>query len=299
VSLLIPDLSEWQGDAVDWRALVGGSYPIAIIRAYNGTRPDHTFERNRAEAHAAGIRGLGLYAYLEPGTNELDQAAEFVKTVGALKAGEWPIVDCETGANAAARVRAWTQYVARALGYENPWQYAGESFYRANGMANDGVPASRTWIAAYGPNRPADGEILWQYTDHRTIPGVATYVDCSAYNGTADELLALVAGKPKPTPAPPKPAPTPGPTAHARYPYPTGIHPGGTSPSARPLQRALKKTGWMKEDVAESDHYGPATATAVEGFNHKHGLNSAGVALDPAIGPHGWALLMTLAYGAA
>lgn len=97
--------------------------------------------------------------------------------------------------------------------------------------------------------------------------------------------------------APPPPPPAHGPTAHPRYPYPVGIHPGGTSPSARPLQRALKATGWMPKNTPESDHYGPLTENGVAGFNRKHGFNSHGVSWDTAIGPRGWALLMTLAYG--
>lgn len=82
-------------------------------------------------------------------------------------------------------------------------------------------------------------------------------------------------------------------------PFPAGIHPGGTSPSARGLQRALKKTGWLDKDVPESDRYGLLTQRAVAGFNSKHSLKSSGLVSDPAIGPRGWALLMSLAYGAA
>lgn len=113
-------------------------------------------------------------------------------------------------------------------------------------------------------------------------------------------VKAAAIGAPTPTPAPapaPAPHPTPGPTTHPRFPYPVGIHPGGTSPSARPLQEALKRTGWMDKDVPESDHYGPLTQQGVAGFNLKHHFNDAGVSWDPAIGPHGWALLMTFAYG--
>jgi hypothetical protein len=292
-SLLIPDLSEWQG-AVDWAALVAAPYPAVIIRAYNGQRSDDQFAVNREHAHAVGVRALGLYAYLDPTRDVVDQAAEYVHTVGVLRPGEWPIVDVETGPEAADRTRAWMAYVARAVGADHPeWLYSGEAFYRAQGLA-EAVPASRTWLAAWGPDAPPDGEALWQYTDHRTVPGVTVPVDCSVYRGTVEQLLAAITPK-----APTAPRPTPGPTSHPRFPFPVGIHPGGTTPSAIPLQRALKLTGWMAANVVESDHYGPATQTAVEGFNAKHGWNDRGVAQDPAIGPLGWALLMTLAYGAA
>lgn len=294
-TLLVPDLSEWQKD-VDWPKLVGAGYPAVILRAYNGARADHTFAANREHGHAAGARLLGLYAYLETAPDVEDQAAGFVHTVGALRAGEWPIVDCETGTDAAARVRAWAAHVARALGYETPWLYSGESFYNSQHLSGAGVAVTRTWLAAYGSHEPREPHALWQYTDHRTVPGVAGVVDCSTFHGTVDQLAALVEPKAKP-PARPPVHPTPGPTAHASHPFPVGIHPGGTHPSARPLQAALKLTRWLSPNVVESDHYGPLTQAAVAGFNAKHGMNTRGVEHDVAIGPHGWALLMSLAYG--
>ncbi|MFD6934587.1 CHAP domain-containing protein [Streptomyces goshikiensis] len=85
--------------------------------------------------------------------------------------------------------------------------------------------------------------------------------------------------------------------AYAPPPFPRGLRPNSAVPSARSLQRALKATRWMDKSVTESDSYGPLTQRAVAGFNAKHRLNDTGVSYDPAIGPKGWALLFTLAYG--
>jgi hypothetical protein len=79
--------------------------------------------------------------------------------------------------------------------------------------------------------------------------------------------------------------------------YPKGLAPNKSTPSAKSLQKALKATGWMGKDVELADNYGPRTQKGVAGFNAKHGLNDAGKSYDPAIGPKGWALLFTLAYG--
>lgn len=287
-TLLVPDLSEWQGD-VDWKALVGASYPAVIIRAYNGTRADHQFAVNRDHGHAAGVRALGLYAYLVDNRDPVDQAAEFVHTVGSLRAGEWPIVDCEEGTgDQSARVKAWAGYVSRALGTVDPWLYSGESFYRDHDLSHAGIPTTRTWIAAYRSTEPTLGHQLWQYTDHRTVPGVDTPVDCSQFHGTIDQLLAATKAAP---------VKTQGPTVSAAHPFPTGIKPNSSKPSARGLQQALKRTDWMDPKTVESDNYGPITQHSVAGFNTKHGFNDKGVKYDPAIGPHGWALLMSLAYG--
>ncbi|MER5780222.1 N-acetylmuramoyl-L-alanine amidase [Streptomyces mobaraensis] len=80
-------------------------------------------------------------------------------------------------------------------------------------------------------------------------------------------------------------------------PFPDGLAPGKSSPSAKPLQEALKRTGWLEPSIPLSDNYGPATQKAVAGFNRKHNLFTTGQTYDPAIGRRGWALLHQLAYG--
>ncbi|MGC5398090.1 peptidoglycan-binding protein [Streptomyces sp. DT20] len=102
-------------------------------------------------------------------------------------------------------------------------------------------------------------------------------------------LLGTLPGKPKAATAP-KP--------YAPPKFPAGLAPGRKSPSAKPLQRALKATGYMSKGIAEADSYGPATQAAVARFHQAHpAYRAAGLHYDPAIGPKGWAALHTLAYG--
>jgi GH25 family lysozyme M1 (1,4-beta-N-acetylmuramidase) len=190
-TLLVPDVSEWQGP-VDWSALVNGGYPAAIIRVYNGVRADHQYARNRDQAHAHGVRALGLYAYLQSGVDIEQQARDYVSLVGSLRPGEWPIVDYEAAHLDPNDAVKWIAHVGAALHGSAPWLYAGEYVFRSEHLDRV-VPASRTWLAAYGTHEPAEGHVLWQYTDHRTVPGVTTPVDCSQFHGTLDQLLAAVA----------------------------------------------------------------------------------------------------------
>ena len=104
----------------------------------------------------------------------------------------------------------------------------------------------------------------------------------------------LFAAAPKPPTTPKPPAKPPVYVAPA---FPTGLAPNKSTPSAKKLQQALKDTSWLAKSVTLSDNYGPATQAAVAGFNKKHNLNGAGKSYDPAIGPKGWKLLFTLAYG--
>lgn len=121
---------------------------------------------------------------------------------------------------------------------------------------------------------------------HCHVPG-NSHVD----PGPMPNLFASV-----PTPPKPKP-PTPTPTPYTPPAFPAGLAPNKSVPSAKKLQQALKDTGWLNKDVTLSDNYGPKTQAAVAGFNKKHSLNDVGVSYDPAIGPKGWKLLFTLAYG--
>jgi GH25 family lysozyme M1 (1,4-beta-N-acetylmuramidase) len=291
-NLRIPDFSEWQGE-VDWAKVVSGGYQAAIVRAFNGTRADHQWLRNRDQAHAHGVKALGIYSFLLPGGVGAihAQAQEFVDLVGKLKPGEWAVCDYEAEHLHPDMLKAWLDYVGQHLHGTPPWAYTSEYLYRTDDIISV-VPAQRTWLAAYRAEEPPEGHELWQYTDHRDIPGVAHPCDCSTFHGSIGQLLAAVGVAPGPSGRP-----TPGPTTHPRYPYPQGIAPGKSNPSAEPLQEALQLTGWMARDVQRSPMYGPQTRKAVAGFNDKHHLNSAGTEHDEAIGPHGWALLMSLAHG--
>lgn len=83
---------------------------------------------------------------------------------------------------------------------------------------------------------------------------------------------------------PPKPPDVP--------PFPLGIGPGKSKPSAKPLQKQLQKAGFFPRNVAFSDNYGPVTQASVARFHNKHTqFRSPGVKLDGRIGPKGWKFL--------
>lgn len=78
-------------------------------------------------------------------------------------------------------------------------------------------------------------------------------------------------------------------------PFPVGIGPGRSEPSARELQQQLQKTGFMPTSVKRADNYGPATQAAVAAFHNRYpAYRAAGVKRDVRIGPKGWAKLWSL-----
>ena len=75
-------------------------------------------------------------------------------------------------------------------------------------------------------------------------------------------------------------------------PFPLGLGPNKTSPSAVPLQRQLKKAGLLDASVPEAANYGPKTQEAVARFHNRHTqFRASGTDWDIAIGPRGWAYL--------
>lgn len=99
-----------------------------------------------------------------------------------------------------------------------------------------------------------------------------------------------------PAPAPEPPKETPVPSTYTPPPFPAGLRPDSASPSAKPLQRALKAAGYMRASIPEADNYGPQTQAAVAAFYAAHPALSGG-GYDNIIGPKGWDALHREAYG--
>lgn len=224
----VKDISKWQGDA-DVTGHIRAGNKALIIRAYSGYREDARFDEYRREAHAAGVRVLGLYAYLESsGASVRAQAEAFCRAVGELQPGEFALLDLEEGPGRQDdEAREWLRVVDDRLG-GRAWIYSGEAFAKAHGL----VPLFRERhgiVAAYRDDpEPGIPHVMWQHTNGtrpRHVDPQLGKVDCSVFHGTIADLLELVtptAAKPvdtpptKPTktsttskPKPPKPAPKP------------------------------------------------------------------------------------------
>lgn len=220
----VPDLSEWQSGPVDFSAVKAYNGGAVIIRvAYGAYHPDNYFSVRRAQAHAAGMRVLGLYAYLVASQDAATQARAWLQLVGHLLPGEFFALDVEEGSgNQLARVTGVLDMLRAGLGAE-PWLYTGPYFALQTGL----TPLMNTqtgWLADYIDSEPSDpAHVLWQHTNGtladiscQPIPGIGVPCDCSIFNGTIDQLAALVSSTPTEEPmlvitAPNKPAAAYGP----------------------------------------------------------------------------------------
>lgn len=211
MTLLLPDLSEFQAsaDLAGIKRLNGGA---VILRAAYGTgHPDAAFTRHRVAAGSLGFAFTGIYQYLVAGQDAAAQARAFVRTVGHLGPHEVAILDLEEGTgNQAGRAAQWAAIVDGTLGGMS-WLYSGLDFARSHGLAPVFASARHTWVAAYGNTEPSLGHTLWQCTDGKTGANITGWpgagrCDTNLYHGTLARLSALTgAGAPKSGP----PAPVP------------------------------------------------------------------------------------------
>jgi hypothetical protein len=208
----LPDISEYQKQmtVTDWQRLFNeqhrryGSSGAAIVRIDYGDAHVDRHLANRATAHKAGVKVLGLYQYGVDGQPVHLQAEAFTGLVGKLLPGEFAVYDLEEGhGDLHTTANLWFAEVDHDLhypGYSGAWLYSGESFYREHDLAA-AMHGRHGWIAAYRTRpEPFIAHTLWQHTNGQVGNTlcqpwpVIGRVDCSIYHGTVDQLRALVAG---------------------------------------------------------------------------------------------------------
>lgn len=291
--LTIADVSEHQG-AVDWPAYVAAGNTAAIVRAYNGSRPDNRWPANRDAFHDSGGRVLGIYAYVT-GRDIRAQAEAFATLLGSLRPGEFPIMDLEEGTgDVAGRGAVWREVVTERLGGTVPWIYSGQYFYRDNNLVRAGFPANRTWIAAYSSARPGwPDHAMWQYTDHHNppMPGIRAPHDASKFYGSIDDLADLVGSA----------GPVADPTGNGRrdgtrtpFPGADKFGPGQSNEYVTMLGEMLVRAGYARfYTVGPGPKWGSADQAATKAFQIAQGWTGSGA--DGIPGPRTWELLRAAA----
>lgn len=182
------------------------------------------------------------------------------------------------------------KFVYAVFGDEGPTTIIGEASYAAaKALGVQGIPYG-------GVDSKSVTYIVFPGSTVTPIENLTKVIEKGAANAAA---LITAAGGVVVTPPPVDPPPVvippvEPPVSYVPPPFPNGLVPGGNSPSAKPLQAALKKAGYLSADVAASDTYGPNTRAAVLKFYTAH---TPPFFPDDAIGPQGWKVLFTQAYG--
>lgn len=210
-----PDVSHYQsGIDLKRAASEGMQFVIGKISEGSGFK-DPQWPRTRDQGHAAGLLVVG-YHYLTT-DNPASQAANCAAAIGDKSvpvALDWE----DRGGN-------WSNLLAvlkafRGFGLNVRLLYTGQWYWQQQGSPNMTGAGLALWKSRYpttNPGTPAglyakvpasywaplgglDTKIL-QFTDHASVAGISS--DCSAFQGTRDELAALLglgASTPAPTP---------------------------------------------------------------------------------------------------
>jgi lysozyme len=192
-------VSHYDG-AVDWAAAHAAGIGFGIAKATEGTSLlDDQFSANWSGMSAAGVV-RGAYHFFHPGSDAVAQANFVVDTVGALGAGDLPIVcdleetDGLSQAEVVAHAITFLQTVSQLTG-KTAILYASPGFLSSFG----GLGAYPLWVANYEvscPTVPAAWSSwqFWQSGDSGTVSGISSDVDVDVYNGTLAELRAFAGG---------------------------------------------------------------------------------------------------------
>lgn len=194
------DVSHHQG-AIDWELLRRTHdmrYPIRFVfmkATEGGDFSDRAFAENFEASRRLGfIRGA--YHFYNPKTDPVKQADFFTKTV-KLTAGDLPpVLDIEVRGENEWKLRrdlkVWLDRVEAYYGVK-PILYTSYKF--KNRYLNDSVFNSYPyWIAHYYVDsvRYKGQWKFWQHTDAGTLPGIKEQADLNVFNGSMEELEALL-----------------------------------------------------------------------------------------------------------
>ena len=197
------DVSHHQGK-IDWSLLKGPLVRFAYIKASEGaTFRDSAFRDNWAGAQSVGIVP-GAYHFFRLCTPGAEQAANFLAAVPRPSEPTLPpAVDLEFLGNcpqrpAPALFRQELQNYLKAV--ETAWGcrlvfYVTQEFHT---VYVEGYFADNPLWVRDVFKRPALRSgvewRLWQYANRGRLPGVATFIDLNAFNGTPSEFAAFRCG---------------------------------------------------------------------------------------------------------
>ena len=190
-----------QDGRVDWTAVKNSGKTFAFVKATEGVSiKDSAFAHHWQTMKAVGII-RGAYHFFHPHTSDpVQQAKEFLKTLGQLEPGDLPpVIDVEVTDKVDSRTvinaaKQWLAEVEKALLQQTqkpikPIIYTSPSFWEELGNPSD-FASYPLWIAHYKVKVPAiPGAWQGQYLIHQYagdisgVAGVSGRADLNRFNG--------------------------------------------------------------------------------------------------------------------
>ncbi|MFT4923982.1 MAG: lysozyme [Phenylobacterium sp.] len=197
------DVSHYQG-TVHWSKVAADKLPFAIAKATGGeTYTDPNFHNNWHGMRENGII-RGAYHFFYAGDDPVDQALNYLKTVGSFKKTDMPpLLDVEITDGVAAdellkRVLVWLAEVEKRTG-RIPIVYS-DVYFGQTYLTSPELAKYPLWIADYSADVQGvpspwqqKGWSLWQYSQSGKVDGIEGDVDMDQFNGTLAEFKAFIA----------------------------------------------------------------------------------------------------------
>lgn len=193
------DVSHYQGE-IDWKKVKAFGIQFAFIKATDGVNGvDPNLARNTSGAQEAGIP-FGLYHFMRPDPtpgNAEKQAEHFLSFENVVAPGLLPpVLDVELPGIDTESVHWWLRRASQATGTV-PLIYGSSSYLAEHFKDWVGVDYYPLWVAHYithsaPATHPWKTWDFWQYTNSGHVDGILGPVDLDWYNGTSEELAALV-----------------------------------------------------------------------------------------------------------
>lgn len=205
--------------SVDWQAVKNANISFAFAKATEGgdwpSKPPENswFEINWPQMKQVGLI-RGAYHFFQPLTDVQTQVNNFLKKVhNVIESNDFPpILDVEDFPDymqerwgkinldeRIGRIKQWLQIVQEKTG-RSPIIYTNPNFWKGYMQDTEEFTNYLLWIADYDalePKIPANnwggkGYAIWQNTEHGIVDGISGHVDRNRFNGSGEELIALV-----------------------------------------------------------------------------------------------------------
>ena len=184
------DVSQWQGNSIDFGKVKAAGYSFVIIRCNNwdncagGVVKDSCFEENYRKAKAAGL-DVGAYYYTwQTDADGAAYDAELCKSYLKGKTFDFPIYFDLEWHKAFARGASVCSSMVTAFcsAMEQARYFAGLYISRSplqQYIMSAVAQRYALWIAEYDVSKPNySGQYgMWQHTDKGSVPGVSSNVD--------------------------------------------------------------------------------------------------------------------------
>lgn len=197
------DFSHYQPGTIDFKAAKEAGFLFAIGKVLQGlTSPDPLWPERAKAALDAGLV-LGAYDFPMPDDPAKDQADKFLSLIDGItcfQAGDfewaggeperWSMLNQEQSSEFYQAIMDTIMLERR----QKPLTYGCKAFLDQYLQMAPFGEYGGLWLADYTPDIPKGFEnwLFWQETEKGTVPGVTGEVDIDVFNGTLDELMALI-----------------------------------------------------------------------------------------------------------